>query len=184
MRNHKRNHVGLIAVFCIAPALGCGAAAPDGEGASSPSGGLVGQKAPDFSAATVANGDGKVALGHLRGKVVLVDFWGTFCGPCKKSFPKLQSLYGKYADSGLSIVGISEDEAEDKGKIAKFASTYGAKFTLAWDEDKSIAQAYKPDTMPSSFIVDRKGVVRFAHIGYHDGDEGEIEKEIQELLNK
>jgi cytochrome c biogenesis protein CcmG/thiol:disulfide interchange protein DsbE len=173
------------ALFVAMPlALGCGGASEDSPGASSPRGGLVGRVAPDFSVKAVANGKGKVALGDMRGKVVLVDFWGTFCEPCKKSFPKLQGLYGKYAASGLKIIGISEDEAEDKGKIPDFANTYGAKFTLAWDEDKSIAESYKPETMPSSFLVDKDGVVRFAHVGYHDGEEQEIDREIRELLAK
>jgi peroxiredoxin len=132
----------------------------------------------------VANGHGKVALGAMRGKVVLVDFWGTFCEPCKKSFPKLESLYAKYGSSGLRVVGISEDEADDKDKIPGFADTYGAKFTLAWDADKTIAHQYKPETMPSSFLVDKKGVVRYAHVGYHDGEEEQLEREIKELLDQ
>ena len=132
----------------------------------------------------VSGSRGTVSLKGLRGKVVLVDFWGTFCEPCKKSFPKLQDLNTKYGASGLQIVGISEDEADDKDKIPTFADTYGAKFALGWDEDKSIARAYKPETMPSSFIIDKKGVIRYAHVGYHDGEEVEIEKEIQELLKQ
>ena len=129
-------------------------------------------------------GPGTVSLKSLRGKVVLVDFWGTFCEPCKKSFPKLQDLNTKYSTSGLQIIGISEDESDDKDKIPGFAGTYGAKFTLGWDEDKSIAKSYKPETMPSSFIIDKKGVVRYAHVGYHDGEEVEVEKEIKELLGQ
>ena len=129
--------------------------------------------------------DSGLASGPLpgtSGKVVLVDFWGTFCEPCKKSFPKLQDLHTKYAASGLKIVGISEDEDDDKGAIPGFANSYGAKFTLGWDADKSIARSYKPPTMPSSFIIDKGGVVRYAHVGYHDGEEVEVEKEIKELL--
>ena len=166
----------------VAPALHCGGAATESGGADAPSGGLVGKPAPAFSVPAVANGKGKLALGELRGKVVLVDFWGTFCEPCKKSFPKLQDLYTKYGTNGFKVVAISEDEADDKAKIPEFASTYGAKFALGWDEDKTIARSYKPETMPSSFLIDRNGVVRYAHVGYHDGEEVQIEKEIKELL--
>ena len=165
--------------------LACGGAtteSPASDSTPEAKGGLVGKPAPDFSVGAVANGKGKVALSDLRGKVVLVDFWGTFCEPCKKSFPKLQDLHTKYAASGLKIVGISEDEDDDKGSIPGFASTYGAKFTLGWDADKSIARSYKPPTMPSSFLIDRSGVVRYAHVGYRDGEELEVEKEIKELL--
>ena len=173
----------MFAVACsLFSVAGCGGAAADSPGAAAPGGGLVGSPAPDFKAPTMANGKGKVALRDLRGSVVLIDFWGTFCEPCKKSFPKLQGLYAEYADNGLQIVGISEDEEEDKDKIPEFAKEYGAKFKLAWDADKSVAREYKPETMPSSFVVDKEGVVRFAHAGYHDGEEAEIEKEIKELL--
>jgi peroxiredoxin len=183
MGNQSFVHIGVLCA--IAAAIGgCGGASADSPAASPGKRVVVGAPAPDFSAAAVANGKGKVALVELRGKVVLVDFWGTFCEPCKKSFPKLQDLYGKYGASGLKIVGISEDEAEDKAKIPDFANTYGAKFPLAWDADKSIAEAYKPETMPSSFLIDKHGVVRFAHVGYHDGEEDQIEKEIKELLDK
>jgi peroxiredoxin len=143
---------------------------------------LLGNPAPEFRVRPMVGGKAPVSLKGLRGKVVLIDFWGTFCEPCKKSFPKLQDLHTRYAASGLQIVGISEDEAEDKDKIPGFADSFGAHFPLAWDEDKAIAKAYKPETMPSSFVVDKKGIVRYAHAGYHDGEEAELEKEIAGLL--
>ncbi len=124
------------------------------------------------------NGGGKVAL--QSGKVMVVDFWATWCEPCKKSFPKLQELYVKYKASGLEIVAISEDD--EKGGVAEFAKTYGAKFPVAWDSDKNVAKKWNPKSMPSTFIVDRKGVVKFVHMGYRDGEEAEIEKEIKSLL--
>jgi peroxiredoxin len=65
-----------------------------------------------------------------------------------------------------------------------FAKTYGVTFIVGWDEDKAIARAYKPETMPSSYVVDRRGFVRFAHLGYHDGEEVEVEREIKDLLAK
>jgi len=165
----------------MAGTSGPGPSAPAGSAAESD---LVGNPAPDFSVATVAGSRGPVSLKRLHGKVVLVDFWGTFCTPCKSSFPKLQALNAKYAGAGLEVVGISEDEAEDKAKIPSFASTYGAKFAIGWDEDRSISQRYRPETMPSSFLIDRKGIVRFTHVGYRDGDELQIEKEIQDLLGR
>jgi peroxiredoxin len=145
-------------------------------------GGLVGNPAPDFRVPAVQGAHGVESLHELRGKVVVLDFWGTYCGPCKASFPKLQGLNAKYASSGLHVLGISEDEPDDESKIASFAATYGAKFAIAWDKDKTIARAYKPETMPSTFVIDRRGVVRYAHVGFRDGDEIEIEREVQELL--
>jgi peroxiredoxin len=170
----------------VAGLAACGGVGEEGGGAASTAdkGGLVGNPAPNFIVKTVTGAKSAVSLQALRGKVVLVDFWGTFCEPCKKSFPKLQDLNTKYSATGLQIVGISEDEAEDKEKIPGFADTYGAKFALGWDADKAIARAFKPETMPSSFLIDKKGVVRYAHVGYHDGEEVQVEKEIQELLKQ
>lgn len=166
----------------------CGGEEAEEKGADSPSDTesreLVGGWAPDFSVFAVSGAKGRVSLKKLRGKVVIVDFWGTFCEPCKKSFPKLEELNHKYARSGLQIVAISEDEADDKDKIRGFADEFGAKFIIGWDFDKSVAKHYSPPAMPSSFVIDRKGRVRFAHAGYHDGDEVEIEKEITKLLGQ
>jgi peroxiredoxin len=116
----------------------------------------------------------------MEGKVVVVDFWATWCEPCKKSFPKLQDLNVKYKASGLEVVGVSEDD--EKGGIKEFGATYGVKFPLGWDDGKSMAGKWQPKSMPASFIVDRKGIVRFAHLGYHDGDEVEVEREVKSLL--
>ena len=189
MKNNVTSPAVRLALLAVAAAAfsACGGAEDEGKASSAASdkGGLLGNPAPDFHLKALAGAQaGNVSLKALRGKVVLVDFWGTFCEPCKKSFPKLQDLNTKYGASGLQIVGISEDEAEDRDKIPGFASTYGARFTLGWDEDKSIARAYRPETMPSSFLIDKKGVIRFAHVGYHDGEEVEVEKEIQQLLKQ
>jgi cytochrome c biogenesis protein CcmG, thiol:disulfide interchange protein DsbE len=139
---------------------------------------LVGSPAPDFSAESV-NGMGKFSLTGSKGKVVLVDFWATWCEPCKKSFPKLEELNVKYKGN-LMIVGVSEDD--EKKDIPDFGKTHGAKFPLLWDDGKSIAGKWNPENMPTSFILDKNGVVRFMHQGYHDGEELEIEKEIKSLM--
>jgi peroxiredoxin len=167
----------------LAAVAGCGAAEGGAEGAKSPdeaSHPLLGNKGPDFSRKTVT-GDGRVvSLRALAGKVAIVDFWATWCEPCKKSFPKLEELNVKYKENGLQIVGISEDD--DKAGIPEFASELGARFPLIWDENKSIASKWQPKSMPTTFVVDRKGTVRFVHLGYHAGDEAEIEREVKSLL--
>ena len=161
---------------------GCAGENASGEGAAS--GGdakhpLLGTPAPDFAAASV-NGKGRAAVKTSSGKVLIVDFWATWCEPCKKSFPKLQDLYTRYKTSGMDLIAVSEDD-ENSG-ITDFGTTFGAKFPLVWDDGKAIAGKWKPKSMPSTFIVDKKGIVRFAHFGYHDGEEGEIEKEVKSLL--
>lgn len=171
------------AIVLAAAACGCAGGGGTGAGeASSPGAGkheLLNNPAPDFSGNSV-NGTGKVSLAAAKGKVVLVDFWATWCEPCKKSFPKLEELRVKHAASGFEIIAVSEDD-EESG-VKEFGTNYGAKFPIMWDKDKSIANKWHPPNMPSSFIVDKKGVVRFVHLGYHDGEEKEIEAEVKSLL--
>lgn len=137
----------------------------------------VGKNASTFSLSTI-NGGNKIGL--EKGKVTIVDFWATWCEPCKKSFPKYQELYVKYKASGLEIVAISVDD--EKKDIPDFIKTYGAKFPVAWDEGHRVAECYKPPGMPSAFVIDKNGVVKHVHNGYHDGEEKELEKEIKSLL--
>jgi peroxiredoxin len=173
---------GFIAVALGSMACGGGFGDTPPAAGANDSGGLVGNPAPDFAVTPIQGGRGVLSMRDLRGKVVVLDFWGTYCAPCKASFPKLQGLNAKYSANGLHVVGISEDEADDESKIAPFAATYGAKFAIAWDKDKTIARVYKPETMPSTFVIDRRGVVRYAHVGFRSGDEVQMEHEVQELL--
>jgi cytochrome c biogenesis protein CcmG/thiol:disulfide interchange protein DsbE len=162
---------------------GCGGGGAEGGGAQSAKEGgghpLMGAAVPNFSAVTV-NGRGRASVKPNEGKVLIVDFWATWCEPCKKSFPKLEDLYVKYKSSGMDIVAVSEDDEKDG--IPGFGSEFGAKFPLVWDDGKAIASKWKPKSMPSTFVVDRKGIIRFAHFGYHDGEEAEIEREVKSLL--
>ena len=137
----------------------------------------IGKSASTFSLTSV-NGGNKMAI--EKGKVTIVDFWATWCEPCKKSFPKYQELYVKYKASGLEILAISVDD--EKKEIPDFIKTYGAKFPVGWDEGHKVADCYKPPNMPSAYVIDKNGVVKFVRNGYHDGEEKELEKEIKSLL--
>lgn len=137
----------------------------------------VGKPASTFTLSAV-NGGSKMSI--EKGKVVLVDFWATWCEPCKKSFPKYQELYVKYKASGLEILAVSVDD--EKKEIPDFIKTHGAKFPVGWDEGHKIADCFKPPNMPTAYLIDKNGVVKFVHNGYHDGEEKELEKEIKSLL--
>jgi cytochrome c biogenesis protein CcmG/thiol:disulfide interchange protein DsbE len=139
---------------------------------------LLGNPAPDFSLPAQSGGK-EASLGKAEGKVLLVDFWATWCGPCRASFPKYEALAKKYSGD-VVIIGISEDDEADG--IKEFAEQTGATFTLAWDKQKGVAGSYHPESMPTSFIIDKKGLVRFVHAGFRDGDESEIESQLKSLI--
>ncbi len=137
----------------------------------------VGKNAPDLSIQTV-NGKGQVTLDSLQGQVAIVDFWATWCGPCKQSFPKLEEL-AKQNSGRVQVVGISVDDKSDG--VADFAKSNGATFPIGWDDGHSIANRWKVDSMPTTYILDVTGKVRFVHAGYHDGEADAIAKELATL---
>jgi peroxiredoxin len=139
---------------------------------------LVGAPAPAFELAAL--GGGQESLAAHAGKVVLVDFWATWCQPCKQSFPAYQKLAERLGGD-LVVLGVSQDD-DSKG-IPAFRSETGAKFPLLWDDGKSVAKSYDPPTMPTAFIVDQSGIVRFVHVGYRAGDEATLEREVRSLLH-
>ena len=137
----------------------------------------VGAKAPVLSIDSM-NGGGKMAI--TPGKVTLVDFWATWCGPCQSSFPKYQDLYSKYKSRGFEIIAVSGDD--DKKEIPAFITKYRAKFPVGWDQGHEIASCWKPATNPTAYLIDKKGVVRHIHAEWHEGDEKKLEEQIKSLL--
>jgi peroxiredoxin len=160
----------------LALPLGCGGAM--GPVNSPENGETVGAQAPDFSLAPVGGG-APVGPAALVGKVVIVDFWATWCGPCRQSFPAYQRLLGKF-DGKLAVIGVSVDESPDG--IAKFKSETGVSFPLVWDQGQAVAASYKPGTMPTAFVIDRAGIVHSIHQGFHAHEEASLEQEIRSLL--
>jgi cytochrome c biogenesis protein CcmG/thiol:disulfide interchange protein DsbE len=180
-----RQNVGVGVSRCgipavLAAALVLAACDKGPAGAASPAGDqhpLVGSPAPAFDLEAQSGGK-RGSLAAAEGKVALVDFWATWCAPCKASFPKYEALARKYGDS-VVVIGISEDDEADG--IRDFAKETGATFTLAWDKDKSVASAYRPSSMPTSYIVDKNGLVRFVHTGFRNGDEIVLDRELKSL---
>jgi peroxiredoxin len=145
---------------------------------SSSEGGLVGQPAPDFKLSSPDETE-HISLQDLRGKVVVIDFWATWCDPCKESFPSYQRLSEEFGDA-LVVVGVSVDEEPDG--IEDFRKATGVSFPLLWDAGGGVAEKYSPPKMPTSFVVDQAGVVQHVHAGYHDGEEDELRREVGALI--
>jgi cytochrome c biogenesis protein CcmG, thiol:disulfide interchange protein DsbE len=163
----------------------CGGGAAEGGGAETASaeGGMVGKAAPEFTAEAVT-GEGPKNVKEAAGKVTIVDFWATYCGPCKKSFPKYQELIEQFGGD-LAVIGVSVDEEDtDKGKLEEFVKATGVKFGIVWDKGKSAAKAYSPPKMPTAFVIDKTGVIRHIHAGYGEGEEEKIAEEIKALLGQ
>src|SRR5260221_11803275 len=101
-------------------------------------------------------------------------FGGAWWEPCGQSFPAYQKLTTQLGRD-LVVVGISQDD--DTKAIPKFLSETGAKFPVVWDDGKAVAKTYDPPSMPTAFVVDKSGIVRFVHVGYRAGDEAQLEDE-------
>jgi len=122
----------------------------------------------------------RVDLRELRGKVVLVDFWASWCGPCKQEMPVLQELHEKYAAQGLVIVGINIDSSSKK--MIKALKGAPVSFRIVHDPKLAVASKYEPATMPSSYFIARDGKIRYVHEGFEKKDAGEMESRIKALL--
>lgn len=155
----------LVAALLVAPILGAPAAAA-APAANAP--------APPF---TLPTRTGSVALDSLRGKVVLVDFWASWCGPCQKSFPWMADVYRRYAGKGLEIVAINLDKGRDAAE--DFLRAHPAPFTVAFDPSGSVAKAYKVWGMPTSFLIDPAGRVVLAHSGFDPKHSDQVEAAIK-----
>ncbi len=122
-------------------------------------------------------------LPDTSGKVVLVDFWASWCVPCKASFPALNKLQADQAAKGLVIIAIGVDD--DAADFKKFAAAMQAKFPLVHDAAHQAVGAFNPPTMPTSYLVDRKGVIRYVHSGFKGAKtEKEYTAEIETLLGE
>ncbi|MFG6459423.1 TlpA disulfide reductase family protein [Roseateles sp. BYS96W] len=136
--------------------------------------------APDFTLRTT---DGKnLRLAEQRGRVVLVNFWATWCAPCRQEMPLLNQLYQKYQGSGFTLLGVNVDE--DSRNAINVATKLGVSFPVLLDADKAVSKRYDLSSMPSTLLIDRDGKVRYVHRGYQAGFEALYEQQIRELLKE
>jgi thiol-disulfide isomerase/thioredoxin len=119
-------------------------------------------------------------LQQYRGKVVLVDFWASWCQPCRRSFPWLSEMQRKYQDQGLVVIGVNVDH--ERTDADRFLKEVPAGFTLVFDPAGTLATQYEVPGMPSSYVYGRDGVLITKHIGFRESSEAERETQIQALL--
>ncbi len=119
-------------------------------------------------------------LSAYRGKVVYLDFWASWCGPCKQAFPWMQSMQDTYDRQGLKVIAVNLDM--DRSDADKFLDRFRPTFEVRLDPKGKLAAFYKVHSMPSSVLIDRHGVTRFTHEGYRPVDGAAYEAQVQELL--
>lgn len=138
----------------------------------------TGAPAPNFSLPTQS---GKtVSLADLKGNVVMVNFWATWCGPCREEMPKLEALYERYHDLGFTLLGVNVEQ--DSSGVAKFLQQTPVSFKILLDTQNNVSKLYNVVAMPSTVLIDRKGNVRYVHHGYQPGYENDYQTEIRKLL--
>jgi peroxiredoxin len=175
---------GVWALLLVALAA-CGADPGAGAGAQAPAGGSgAGTQAPDFTARDV---DGKTfrLSDHLGKHVVLLDFWATFCEPCKAEFPHLAELYARDKEKGLLVLGVAMDGPESSADVPAFVKRHDVTFPVVLDDDSRIASLYDPKkSMPLSVLIGRDGRISVVREGYNPGDEKLVDADVAKALGE
>jgi peroxiredoxin len=148
-----------------------------GNAAALPAAGAV---APDFAAKSDSGRN--VRLSELRGQVVLVNFWASWCSPCRQELPLLNKIYARYRAAGFMLLAVNvDDNRKDAEAMLK---RLDLRFPTLFDGSKNVSKLYGVDTMPATLVIDRDGRVRYVHRGYYDGYERKYEQQVRELLKE
>lgn len=144
------------------------------------SSGLTGQPAPDFALKS-STGE-NLRLSEFRGDVVMINFWATWCGPCRQEMPLLDELYTRYERVGFNLLGVSIDD--DSSRAMAMIDELGVNFPVLFDARKEVSKMYDVGAMPVTVIVDRTGNVRYVHQGYKPGYEEKYLDQVRSLLRE
>ena len=141
---------------------------------------VAAEKAPNFVLGKSSKGT-EISLSHLKGRVVYLDFWASWCIPCLKSFPWMNEMREKYAEQGLKVIAVSLDH--DKDLARRFADEFEAEFTIGFDTRSELADQFDVRGLPASVLISRKGKMLAMHAGFNDEQAIEYESEIVKALN-
>jgi peroxiredoxin len=136
--------------------------------------------APPFSLG--ARGGQSVSLAQYKGQVVMINFWASWCGPCRQEMPLLESIYKKYNKLGFTLLGVNVEP--DSQAADKWLKETPVSFPILYDTESKVSKLYDVPGMPSTVIIDRAGRVRFIHRGYVPGDENEYLDSIRALIRE
>jgi cytochrome c biogenesis protein CcmG, thiol:disulfide interchange protein DsbE len=140
---------------------------------------LASQPAPSINLPGI---NGTVQSANLKGKVIYVDFWASWCKPCKQSFPWLNDMQAKYKQLGFEVVAINVDQEQSAAN--DFLQKLSPQFTVAFDPSGKTAEQFHVQGMPSSYLIDRQGNVRAAHVGFREADRAKLEQAVTKLLQE
>lgn len=140
---------------------------------------LVGKFAPTWKDIETVSGNFPASIGDLRGHVVLLDFWATWCGPCRVVVPKLGALQARYGAQGLSVLGVSTEDAQE---VALFAQRMSVRYGVAIDKHAETTRLYGVMSLPTLVVIDKRGIVRDVSIGYDAGEDVRLETTVRVLL--
>lgn len=129
---------------------------------------------------SIARADAPLDLQEFRGRVVYLDFWASWCGPCRQSFPWMQTMGNTYEARGLTVIAVNLDA--NRAEADRFLKKFHPTFEVRFDPKGDLAELYKVQGMPSSVVIDRHGVVRFTHVGFRPVDGPVYEAQVRALL--
>jgi peroxiredoxin len=137
-------------------------------------------QAPDFTLKSLEGSN--LRLEEYRGQVVLINFWASWCGPCRQEIPLLDRLHQRYLDTGFAVLGINVEGEEAPAR--KLIDRIPVTFPVLIDQEQRVSELYELEAMPSTVVVDRDGVVRYIHRGYKPGDEAKYIEVVKELIRE
>ena len=140
----------------------------------------VGKLAPDFTLKSL--GGNNLKLSEMAGNVVLINFWASWCGPCREEMPLLNSLHKKYEPLGFTVLGVNVEE--DVKGAKGFLKNFPVDFPVLLDSDNRVSEQYKVIAMPTTVVVDRDGNMRYLHQGYKSGDEAKYRQMVKKLVRE